>query len=165
MSTFPLNTDQPEISEHPHNQIVLEGLNVSFLCNASGNPTPTFSWTINGSPVNTTSNPRITFSAYNKQLTITTVKRTDGGEALDWFCSYLSDRTQYVRIQDVSSDVHALPYVVPQGSVLGPLLYSLYTSLLRWYCKISWSILSLLCWWYTAIFVFWNIIRWGFVNM
>ena len=80
MSTFPLNTDQPEISEHPQNQIVLEGFNVSFLCNASGNPTPTFSWTINGSPVNTTSNPRITFSAYNKQLTITTVKRTDGGE-------------------------------------------------------------------------------------
>ena len=80
MTTFPLNTDQPEISEHPQNQIVLEGLNVSFLCNASGNPTPTFSWTINGSPVNSTSNPRITFSAYNKQLTITTVKRTDGGE-------------------------------------------------------------------------------------
>ena len=80
MTSFPLNTDQPEISEHPQNQIVLEGLNVSFLCNASGNPTPTFSWTINGSPVNTTSNPRITFSAYNKQLTITSVKRTDGGE-------------------------------------------------------------------------------------
>ena len=80
MSTFPLNTDQPEISEHPQNQIVLEGFNVSFLCNASGNPTPTFSWTINGSPVNTTSNPRITFSTYNKELTITTVKRTDGGE-------------------------------------------------------------------------------------
>ena len=49
-------------------------------------------------------------------------------QALDWFRSYLSDRTQYVRIQDVSSDVHALPYGVPQGSVLGPLLYSLYTS-------------------------------------
>ena len=80
MSTFPLNTDQPEISEHPQNQIVLEGFNVSLLCNASGNPRPTFSWTINGSPVNTTSNPRITFSAYNKQLSITSVKRTDGGE-------------------------------------------------------------------------------------
>ena len=80
MSTFSLNTHQPEISEHPQNQIVLEGLIVSFLCNATGNPTPTLSWTINGSPVNTTSNPRITFSAYNTQLTITTVKRTDGGE-------------------------------------------------------------------------------------
>ena len=49
-------------------------------------------------------------------------------QALDWFRSYLSDRTQYVRIQDVSSDVHALPYGVPLGSVLGPLLYSLYNS-------------------------------------
>ena len=48
--------------------------------------------------------------------------------ALDWFCLYLSDRTQYVRIQDVTSDVHSLPCGVPQGSVLGPLLYSLYTS-------------------------------------
>ena len=80
MSALFLNTDQPEISEHPQNQIVLEGLNVSFLCNASGNPTPTFSWTINGSPVNTTSNPRISFTADNKQLTITSVKRTDVGE-------------------------------------------------------------------------------------
>ena len=80
MTTFPLNTDQPEISEHPQNQIVLEGFNVSFLCNASGNPTPTFSWTINGSPVNATVDSRISFLADNKQLKITTVKRTDGGE-------------------------------------------------------------------------------------
>ena len=49
-------------------------------------------------------------------------------QALDWFRSYLSDRTQYARIHDVSSDVHAVPYGVPQGFVLGPLLYSLYTS-------------------------------------
>ena len=82
MSALFLNTDQPEISKHPQNQIVLEGLNVSFLCNASGNPTPTFSWTINGSPVKTTSNPRISFTADNKQLTMTSVNRTDGGEYL-----------------------------------------------------------------------------------
>ena len=49
-------------------------------------------------------------------------------QALDWFPSYLSDRIQYVRILYVSSDVHALPYGVPQDSVLGPLLYSLYAS-------------------------------------
>ena len=48
--------------------------------------------------------------------------------ALNWLHSYSSDRTQFVRIQDVSSHVNDLPYGVPQGSVLGPLLYSLYTS-------------------------------------
>ena len=48
--------------------------------------------------------------------------------ALNWLHSYSSDRTQFVRIQDVSSHVNDLTYGVPQGSVLGPLLYSLYTS-------------------------------------
>ena len=48
--------------------------------------------------------------------------------ALNWLCSYLSDCTQFVRIQDVSSRVNDLAYGVLQGSVLGPLLYSLYTT-------------------------------------
>ena len=44
--------------------------------------------------------------------------------ALEWFVSYLSDRTQFVKLDGSSSEsIH-----LPQGSVLGPILYSLYMS-------------------------------------
>ena len=45
--------------------------------------------------------------------------------ALTWLCSYLSQRSQVVRINSMLSD--ALPAVcgVPQGSVLGALLFSI----------------------------------------
>ena len=79
LSSF-LNTDQPEFSQPPQNQVVNEGLNVVFTCDANGNPPPTFSWTIDGSAVNTTANPRISLTGDSKQLTITSVNRTDSGE-------------------------------------------------------------------------------------
>ena len=48
------------------------------------------------------------------------------GAALDWFRSYLSDRKQCVYVQGERSKPRDLPYGVPQGSVLGPILFSLY---------------------------------------
>ena len=45
---------------------------------------------------------------------------------MNWFRSYLSNRTQSVRIQEVDSSDRILLYGVPQGSVLGPLLFSLF---------------------------------------
>ena len=48
------------------------------------------------------------------------------GKTLDWMISYLKERTQRVVIGDQSSSTTTLTRGVPQGSVLGPLLFSFY---------------------------------------
>ena len=48
--------------------------------------------------------------------------------ALNWFTSYLAGRTQHVRYSSACSDPTTVLYGVPQGSVLGPLLFLLYTA-------------------------------------
>ena len=50
------------------------------------------------------------------------------GVALKWFESYLKDRTQTVQIGSCTSTPVTLKYGVPQGSVLGPILFTTYTT-------------------------------------
>ena len=45
------------------------------------------------------------------------------GVAFDWFQSYLSDRTQYTTINNQRSETQTIKYGVPQGYILGLLLF------------------------------------------
>ena len=50
------------------------------------------------------------------------------GQAQIWFSSYLQNRHQSVKIKDTFSNKLTLSYGVPQGYVLGPVLFTLYTT-------------------------------------
>ena len=51
-----------------------------------------------------------------------------GGTALSWFRSFLTDRTQSVSFKGQQSTRSTLTSGVPQGSVSGPILFTMYTA-------------------------------------
>ena len=70
------------------------------------------------------------FDTINHQILLERLKSDFGidGLAFSWIQSYLSNRTQYVKLGNHSSSPVELLAAVLQGSVLGPLLFTTYTS-------------------------------------
>ena len=69
------------------------------------------------------------FDVIDHCILIDRLRHTFGfsGKVHEWMISYLTDRTHYVYFNGASSNIIPLACGVPQGSVLGPQFYILYT--------------------------------------
>ena len=69
------------------------------------------------------------FDTIDHQILLTRLQHSFGisGPALSWFLSCLCNRTRAVTINSLQSEYTTLHYGIPMGSVLGPVLFILYT--------------------------------------
>ena len=69
------------------------------------------------------------FDTIDHDILIARLSKSFGlrGLALQWFSSYLTGRQSRVGVGNVFSDDQSVNFGVPQGSVIGPFLFNLYT--------------------------------------
>ena len=69
------------------------------------------------------------FDAFDHNILLHRLEHAFGitGTTLSWIRSYLSDRDQTVVVNGLKSEPFRFLYGVPQGSVIGPILFVLYT--------------------------------------
>ena len=72
------------------------------------------------------------FDTLDHSIVLKRLETTYGvrGTVLDWFVSYMSDRSQSVIVDGIVAASRPFVYGVPQGSVLGPVLFTFYFQLL-----------------------------------
>jgi len=70
------------------------------------------------------------FDSVDHATLLQRLKKSDdmNGVVISWFASYLDVRFPHVHCSKSSSTTSKLLYGVPQGSVLGPILFVLYTA-------------------------------------
>ena len=69
------------------------------------------------------------FDSVNHNILLEKLKKLNmSASVMQWFKSYLSERSQSVKIEGNISKALPLNVGVPQGSILGPLLFIIYTS-------------------------------------
>ena len=70
---------------------------------------------------------RAGFDVVNHSLLLMKLKEYGcDDKALAWFANYLSDRFQCVQVESALSEILPVPWGVPQGSILGPLLFLIF---------------------------------------
>ena len=72
---------------------------------------------------------RKAFDSVNHTILLQKLKAVGiSGNLLSWMGSYLLNRNQFVQVNEVKSDTSSIKFGVPQGSILGPKLFSLYVN-------------------------------------
>ena len=73
------------------------------------------------------------FDTVNHRILLEVLKKYYGiqGLALQWLKSYLTDRQFKLQIEENFSEVKTVNFSVPQGSILGPMLFTCYASTLQ----------------------------------